>query len=475
MTIDDQVGRRSLRAAGPLTDSSERQDLVLRDGTALRSLVDDETHTVSFRVYCDRDIFELEMERLFAKAWIAIAHETEVPEPDDFVTRVIGEDPVIVARDREGQLHVMLNVCAHRGMLVCRTDMGKSRYFRCPYHGWTYDAGGHLRAVPMQKEMYEGRLDRHLFGLMKARVATCGGMIWATWDPDAPSLDEYLGDFKWYLEVMWHRSDLGTEVVGPPQRWTIDANWKFAAEQFACDAYHFLTLHESMSKLGMKAWDVDPIAVLDGTDVSSVEGHGLRCLPWIQLRSEEGSDLTIEERLKVLIPAGMTPDMVDQCVRNLSSDQVRLLANSQPTVGQIFPNAAFINSPSADIDGNPLGTLSWRTWIPVAPDKMEVLSWIIVEKGTSEEYKRRLRMFTTQFFTDGGLIDSDDGDVWPSSQRAIKGVMGRRSRANYNALLGINKPDDWPGGGLVYNGISRDDNQWNFWRRWRQFMTKDVW
>jgi deazaflavin-dependent oxidoreductase (nitroreductase family) len=151
----------------------------LADGKPIGDLVNLQDRTVSARLYSDAELYELEMERIFARNWIAVAHETEIPNPGDYVTRYVGEDPVIVARDRTGGINVMLNSCSHGGMTVCRAEVGNTKYFRCPYHAWSYDATGTLVAVSAEKEMYDDTLDKSKLGLMRARTETFAGMVFA--------------------------------------------------------------------------------------------------------------------------------------------------------------------------------------------------------------------------------------------------------------------------------------------------------
>src|SRR4051794_1741218 len=94
----------------------------LGDGTHLGDMIDLESRSISARLYSDPELYQLELERIFARTWIAVAHESEIQRPGDYVTRYIGEDPVIVARDRSGGVNVMLNSCSHRGMTVCRAE-----------------------------------------------------------------------------------------------------------------------------------------------------------------------------------------------------------------------------------------------------------------------------------------------------------------------------------------------------------------
>lgn len=106
------------------------------------------------------------MDRVFTKTWLFIGHESQLSEPGDYLTNFMGEDPVIATRGADGVIRVMLNSCAHRGgMAVCSTDAGSSKFFRCPYHGWTYSNNGDLIGAPRADTVYHGELDKPRLGL----------------------------------------------------------------------------------------------------------------------------------------------------------------------------------------------------------------------------------------------------------------------------------------------------------------------
>lgn len=109
-------------------------------------------------VYTSPEIFRRELEQIFRKGWVYVAHDSEVPEPGDYITRMMGQEPVIVARGKDGQVRVLANRCAHRGNRLCNAEQGNATSFRCPYHGWTFSNEGPLVAVPM-KNGYADRYD----------------------------------------------------------------------------------------------------------------------------------------------------------------------------------------------------------------------------------------------------------------------------------------------------------------------------
>ena len=107
----------------------------LRNGDALEEIVRPHEGLISRRIFTDPEVFELELERIFGKGWFFIGHDSEIPEPGDFVTRPCGIDPAVLIRDDEGVVHAFLNSCRHRGMRIARTDRDNATFLKCPYHG----------------------------------------------------------------------------------------------------------------------------------------------------------------------------------------------------------------------------------------------------------------------------------------------------------------------------------------------------
>ena len=127
----------------------------------------------------------------------------------------MGEESVILCRDRAGKVHVFLNSCRHRGMKVCRYDEGNTPVFTCPYHGWSYGTDGKLVGVPYFREAYhaEARPGRNGAWSRSPQLCLYKGTVWASWDPSAPPFLEYLGDFVRYLDLTldgWDGSEGGT-------------------------------------------------------------------------------------------------------------------------------------------------------------------------------------------------------------------------------------------------------------------------
>ncbi len=217
-------------------------------------LVDLKAGQISREIFVNEAIYQEELERVFARAWLFVGHESQIPNPGDFAVSGMGEESVILCRDRAGEVHVFLNSCRHRGMKVCRYDEGNTAVFTCPYHGWSYGTDGRLVGVPYFREAYHSTLDRAQWGLVEvAQLCRYKKTVWATWDAAAPSFFDYLGDFRRYLDLTldgWDGSDGGSEVLGGVQKWLIPCNWKFPAENFSGDSYHNIS-HRSVDLVGI--------------------------------------------------------------------------------------------------------------------------------------------------------------------------------------------------------------------------------
>src|SRR3989449_2909409 len=166
----------------------------------------------------------------------------------------MGEESVILCRDRAAKIHVFLNSCRHRGMKVCRYDEGNTVEFQCPYHGWSYASDGALVGVPFAKDAYGEQLDKSRWGLIEvARMETYKGTIWATWAADAPSFLDYIGGYKLYLDLLldaWDGREGGTEAIGGIHKGLIPCYWELPAENFSGDRYYGL-IHRSVDMVGV--------------------------------------------------------------------------------------------------------------------------------------------------------------------------------------------------------------------------------
>jgi phenylpropionate dioxygenase-like ring-hydroxylating dioxygenase large terminal subunit len=212
----------------------------------IRALV--EPTRVHGSVYTSPEVFALEMRRIFREGWVFVAHESEVPEPGDYVTKRIAGEPVVVARGKDGVARVMLNRCTHRGNRLCNAEKGNSSSFRCPYHGWTFSNDGSLSGVPMRDGYGERFAEiRASLGLVTApRQETYGGFIFASLEPEGISLADHLGNARHAIDRLVALSPMGEiQLSAGWMKHRMFCNWKMVMENNV-DGYHALFTHQSV-------------------------------------------------------------------------------------------------------------------------------------------------------------------------------------------------------------------------------------
>lgn len=420
---------------------------------------------LSARIFSDPEIFEVEMERLFSRAWLYVGHESEVSHPGDYVVRDLGRDSFLFVRGRDGEIRVLLNTCRHRGNLVCAVDRGNAASFRCPYHGWVYDNTGFLLGVPSSEEAYGESFDRAEWSLIPVpRMAACHGLVFASLDPNAPPLDEYLGGMKWYLDVTSGRSDSGLEVVGTPHRWLIEANWKLPADNFVGDLFHFQSVHQSMAEIG-----AFPDLAGDATlsyNVSLDNGHGLMFA---------GNFLDSESSASMLQFRGYSDLLVESFRRNLLPGQMKLLEEAPAIIGNVFPNLGYFDVVLPDLEGRIVTCITLRVWQPVSVGKTEICSWFLVEKDAPQEFKELSYNAYMRNFGGSGAFEQDDTKVWSGVTRTSKGVLGRGLFQNVSGGMTNRRVDSkFPGPGEVSLGLFSDANWRGFYRRYLEYLSGEA-
>lgn len=239
------------------------------DTDHIRSLV--RPDCVHRDVYIDREIFNLEIQRIFACAWNYLCHENQIPNPGDYLTAEIAGNPVIVIRHEDNLIRVLHNRCAHRGAKVLENNQGNAKVLACSYHGWSYTTDGALLAIPCRDNYQRTEVDINPadYGLSEIRTDSYRGFIFANLDANAPDLADYLGAARRALDNMVDRSPEGElEAVGSSFRAVYRNNWKIYLENLH-DGMHPLNVHQSsiaasreqISRIEMTAGNTPPLAL----------------------------------------------------------------------------------------------------------------------------------------------------------------------------------------------------------------------
>ena len=434
----------------------------------INGLVDWTNGTVSREIFVNEELYRQELERIFARSWLLIGHESQVPKPGDFFTSSMGDESVILTRDRESKLHVFLNSCRHRGMKVCRYDEGNTPVFSCPYHGWSYGLDGKLVGVPYYQEAYAGALDKSQWGLPEvAQLFNYKGTIWATWDPDAPSFFDYLGDMRLYLDAVLDPRDGGdgkSEVFVGVWKWRFPGNWKFGAENFLGDHAHFIS-HRSESLVGTgpggpgterhgntprRRSNVPDAGNVSFTHLGHGSGGGVPRLG--------GSDR---------FPAFPNNPAVTEYFRQVAEERDKRLSDklyAPGSTGTIFPNVSFHG-------WFPRG---FGVWQPRGPMLTEGWRWVIVDSDAPQEVKDLIRYYSNWYAGPQGMTEQDDMENWNYATEASAGTIARRYPYNYQMGMGRAQPVDSLQDALFTPFMSETNPLW-YYRRWAEMMTADSW
>ncbi|MSQ32149.1 MAG: aromatic ring-hydroxylating dioxygenase subunit alpha [Dehalococcoidia bacterium] len=370
--------------------------------TTMASMARADKGLLDRRIFVDPDIYKQELEQVFGRCWLYLGHESQVDKPNDFLGTYMGEDPVLLTRDSKGKLHGFLNMCRHRGNRISRADFGNCPSFMCTYHGWTFTTDGKLVGVPGYKEAYFEELDRSQWGLVEtAQIESYKGLVFATWDRQAPPLIKYLGGMSFELDFLVGRHDSPTQVLSGVNRWALNANWKYPADNFGGDDGHHAITHGSVRHLDS-----------DRAYSSSFAGRG-----GLQARNELRDPLENFKRGPI---RDYYRSHVEEAKKRLGlkENDPRGYAGS---VGTVFPNTS-IHCVRHSI----------RTWHPRGPTKTEIWSYCIVDKDAPDEVKNAMKTYLTGSFSPGGVLEQDDMNNWlqststamsPTAQKYVQGIL----------------------------------------------------
>ena len=420
-----------------------------------------EKGTLDRRIFTDADIYQEELEKVFGLAWLMVSHESLIPNPNDFFLSYMGEDPVIVTRDSKGEVHVFLNMCRHRGNRVVRADDGNAKNFMCTYHGWTFSNEGKLVSVPGLQEAYYGELDVENLGLVEARVDIYAGIIFACWADDAPTLEAYLGDARYYLDTSFNRRDGGQQAYGP-QKWTEPVNWKTPVDNCS-DNYHLPVTHLAtslaMGQFGRRsqtAFSTHKALFGSTSKHLHVNGHGLTLRIY-----EEG------QQVQPRFGNGRTPKnnhVFQQFYESIQPELERRLGKFRANRFSLANHTLFPN-----------GVLGFRLALPRGPLKTEFWHFVLVDKDAPDEVRRATIVGYGNNNGITGLMEQDDQDNWIQMTQSGLSPKGRKIPSNLSMGKGrwTNTDPRFPG--IVSDGYISENNQRNFYSRWQEFMNAGSW
>lgn len=413
-------------------------------------------------VYTDPEIFELEMERIWGKAWIYVGHESQVKEPGQYFTTTIARQPVVMTRHTDGKVYVLFNRCAHKGAELVGDTCGKIKEFLCCYHGWRFHLDGTLLSIPLEKG-YDGsgfgRDDPKSNMQRVPRFDSYRGFVFASLSKEGPDLKTWLGGVASSIDNMADRAPDGElEVTGGAFRYEHDSNWKFFVENLN-DLMHPMVAHQSSSLtariVGKKELPADKplpsaLEILSPFTESYTffDDMGLHAFDYGHGYS--GGKMSIHARYSDIpeYNARMEKAYGDERVKEIFS------VNRHNTVFY----------PSATIKG---AIQTMRVVRPIAVDKTIIESWTFRLKGAPDELLHRSILYCNLINSSANLVGPDDQEAYRRQQLGLE-TQGSDWITMHRDL---DKDEDL-GDGHTYARGSSDLAFRNQFRAWKAYMSE---
>jgi len=357
---------------------------------------------VPYRVFSDPDIYRTELDKLFlGRTWQFLVMADELPNPGDYKTTFLGETPIIVTRGKDGEIHAMLNRCAHRGNLVCLKRQGNENLLTCVYHSWSYDLQGNLKSVAFRRGIAgkggmpeDFRLEDH--GLRKVRTDHFAGLVFGTLSEETPPLADYIGNLIGARIGRVLRAK--PKVLGTTSQ-ILHNNWKLYVENVK-DTYHATLLHTFFT-----TFNVSRLTAGGGVLVAEGGGnHASYTRGKHELVSREDSDKLYANIQSMRDGVRLSDPRLLDSVEEFGDDvTVQILS--------VFPNFVLqqINN-----------SVALRLVLPKGPEKTE-LQWIYIGFEDDDDAMTERRLLQSNLVGPAGYVSMEDGAVGNFVQRAIVG------------------------------------------------------
>ncbi|MFM0398635.1 Rieske 2Fe-2S domain-containing protein [Paraburkholderia aspalathi] len=391
----------------------------------LHTAVQDDKQNGVFRcrrdIFTNADLFELEMKHIFESNWVYLAHESQVADNNDYYTTWIGRQPIVITRDKNGELHAVINACAHKGAMLCRKKHGNKGTFTCPFHGWSFaNTGKLLKVKDVKTTEYPVQFNTNGSHDLKkvARFQSYRGFLFGSLNADAMPLEDYLGETKVIIDQIVDQAANGLEVLRGNSSYIYDGNWKMQMEN-GCDGYHVSTVHWNYAAT-MDRRKVDGTKAVDANSWSkSVAGvygfdHG-HILLWTQTMNPDVRPVyQYREEIKARV-GEIKADFIVNQTRNLC----------------LYPNVFLMDQFSTQI----------RVIRPLSVDKTEVTIFCFAPKGESAaDRATRIRQYE-DFFNVTGMGTADDLEEFRACQAGYAGTTAMWNDLSRGAPLWVDGPD----------------------------------
>lgn len=422
-------------------------------------------HQVHRRAYADPEVFRLEMERIFGRMWIYVAHESQVKAPGDFFRTRLAQFEVLVTRHTDGQVYVLHNRCPHRGARICMVDWGRSKLLNCPYHAWSFTPDGTLSTVPHPQSYPEsfdlGDPQNHMRRVRHVQIYR--GFIFASLADDPAPLTEQLGAMTEIIDNLTDRAPDG-EVEVSESAFVLEyrGNWKLHIEN-AADIFHPSFVHSSSVGAARRAPQTPSRLDTDQTRMM-IEANGFGARQWegIKLVGLPGGHTYMSS----FYSQGVLVDQDDDPV--MMEYKRRLVAAHGPERAAAILGVDRFNNilyPNMVLNA---GHQQMRVTMPLSHDRTLVRVQCFRLKGAPDELYHRAIRFLTTLASPASMIFSDDVEMLERCQVGLE--RDDSPWIDFSRGLDIDQPDP---GGEVSGAASEMPMRVQF-RTWVDYMTREA-
>ncbi|MDQ7954633.1 MAG: aromatic ring-hydroxylating dioxygenase subunit alpha [Pseudomonadota bacterium] len=384
------------------------------DPDAIQALVQEQR--VHRDLYLSQELFALEQERFFARTWQFAGHASEIPAAGDYCTREIAGRPLLMVRQADGGVGVFYNRCAHKGaQLVTEAHGSTGRFFRCPYHAWTYRLDGAPLALPL-KAGYEGT------GLAQcesgqglqpvAGVAVYRDFVFVRLANDGPGFADYFGDVLHVIDNMVDRSPEGRlTVAGGVLRNVIHCNWKMYLENIN-DTVHPMSTHESATQAADALWKDQPAGAPKPMAMEQILpfGSGYDFFDRMGGRVYPNGHSVLGTRFSIHSSYAQLQDYEEALRGALGEERANEVLQRSPQNAVLFPSLSVKGSPQAI-----------RVIRPLAADRTLVEAWSLRAEGAPELMLQRSMSYNRLVFSPMSVVAHDDVHLFESMQQGLRG------------------------------------------------------
>ena len=371
-------------------------------------------HQVHRDIYTSEEVYRLEMKHLFRNTWVFVGHDSQTPNKGDYFTTQLGDQPVIQVRHSDGEIYVLYNRCPHKGTKIAIDRTGNTgKFFRCPYHAWSFKTNGCLLAIPLKKGYQDTGLSETENGQgMKSvgAVKNYRGFIFARLAENGISFEDFFGDSLSSIDNMVDRSPEGRmEVAGPPLRYMHQCNWKMLVEN-QTDTCHPMVAHESSAGTAVRLWEEmgnpepRPAAMQIIAPFMSAyeffEDIGIRT--WPNGHGHTGVKGSIHSDYDSI------PGYFDAMTEAYGEERAKAILDENRHNTVYFPNIMV---------KAPLGQL--RNFIPLSANKCLVESYVYHPVGAPKELTARSAMYNRMINAPTSIVGHDDLEMYERAQEGL--------------------------------------------------------